>query len=91
MLKKIIKKITKNKEKTEKQRKKMLKTDRKLCYFRDKENISKAEVLEILKTNDNVVLLDVRSNQEYREGNLPRKYKHTIIWNTKKSNNRIKK
>lgn len=38
---------------------------------RNKENISTAEMLEILKTNDNVILLDVRSSQEYREGNLP--------------------
>ncbi len=46
---------------------------------RYKENISKKEMLEILKTNDNVVLLDVRSSQEYKEGNLPRKYKYTSI------------
>lgn len=52
---------------------------------RNKENISANEMLEILKTNDNVVLLDVRSNQEYKEGNLPRKLEHTIIWNTRKS------
>lgn len=46
---------------------------------RAKENISKTEMLEILKTNENVILLDVRSVQEYKEGNLPRKYKYTII------------
>lgn len=58
---------------------------------RAKENISKTEMLEILKTNENVILLDVRSVQEYKEGNLPRKYKYTIIWNTKKSKFRIEK
>lgn len=46
---------------------------------RDKENISIQEMLEILRTNDNVILLDVRSHQEYKEGNLPRKYQYTII------------
>lgn len=59
-------------------------------FNRTKESISKAEMLEILRTNDNVILLDVRSTQEYKEGNLPRKYKYTIIWNTKESNSRIK-
>lgn len=59
-------------------------------FNRTKESISKAEMLEILKTNDNVILLDVRSTQEYKEGNLPRKYKHAIIRNTKESNGRIK-
>ncbi len=48
-------------------------------FSRYKENISKTEMLEILKTNENVILLDVRSEQEYTEGNLPRKYKYTII------------
>lgn len=58
---------------------------------RYKENISKKEMLEILKTNDNVVLLDVRSSQEYKEGNLPRKHKYTSIWNTEKSKFRVEK
>lgn len=48
-------------------------------FSRYKENISKAEMLEILRTNENVILLDVRSEQEYAEGNLPRKHKYTII------------
>ncbi len=48
-------------------------------FNRYKENISKEEMLEILRTNENVVLLDVRSEQEYMEGHLPRKYKFAII------------
>ena len=48
-------------------------------FSRYKENISKTEMLEILKNNKNVILLDVRSEQEYAEGNLPRKHKYTII------------
>lgn len=62
----------------------MLKKIRKK-FNRDKENISKSEMLEILKNNENVILLDVRSLQEYKEGNLPRKHKYTIIWNRAKS------
>lgn len=60
-------------------------------FNRCKENISKAEMIEILRTNENVILLDVRSEQEYAEGNLPRKYKYTIIRNSKKCNTKIKK
>lgn len=37
---------------------------------RHKENISVKEMLEIIKTNNNVVLLDVRSTQEYEEGHI---------------------
>ncbi len=38
--------------------------------YRHKENITIKEMLEILKTNSNVVLLDVRSSQEYIEGHI---------------------
>lgn len=38
--------------------------------YRHKENISVKEMLEIIKTNNNVVLLDVRSTQEYEEGHI---------------------
>ena len=60
-------------------------------FSRYKENISKTEMLEILKTNENVILLDVRSEQEYTEGNLPRKHKYTIIWFARKVNIKIKR
>lgn len=42
--------------------------------YRYKENITIKEMLDIIKTNDNVVLLDVRSMQEYKEGHIARKY-----------------
>lgn len=38
--------------------------------YRSKENITKEEVREMLKKNTNVVLLDVRSHQEYEEGHF---------------------
>lgn len=38
--------------------------------FRNKENITMQEALEILSKNKNAVLLDVRSSQEYNEGHL---------------------
>lgn len=41
---------------------------KKIC--RSKENITVKEMLEIIKTNDNAVLLDVRSTQEYKEGHI---------------------
>jgi len=37
---------------------------------RYKENLNKNEVYEILSENDNVVLLDVRSPQEFKEGHM---------------------
>ncbi len=40
-------------------------------FYRHKENITINEMLEILKTNDNAILIDVRSVQEYSEGHLP--------------------
>ena len=38
--------------------------------YRHKENISVNEMFEIIKTNENTVLLDVRSTQEYQEGHI---------------------
>ena len=57
----------------------MLKRILKKINDRYKENISKQEMIEILKNNENVILLDVRSVQEYNEGHLPRKCKYTFI------------
>ena len=47
--------------------------------YRYKEDITVKEMLEIMKTNDNVILLDVRSSQEYNETHLARKYKYSCI------------
>lgn len=38
--------------------------------YRSKENLTKEEVKEILDDYYNVILLDVRSHQEYEEGHL---------------------
>ncbi len=38
--------------------------------YRHKEDITLKEMQEIIKNNKNVILLDVRSNQEYNEGNI---------------------
>lgn len=38
--------------------------------YRHKENISLNEMVEILKTNNNATLVDVRSEQEYSEGHI---------------------
>lgn len=70
MLKKFIKKINRDKKITKSHNKKLCKDNHKTCFFRDKENISIKEAEEILKTNENVILLDVRSKQEYQEGHL---------------------
>lgn len=48
-------------------------------FYRYRENITVKEMLEIIKTNDNVVLLDVRSFQEYKEGHIGRKLKYSSI------------
>ena len=39
-------------------------------FYRSKVNITKEEMQEILENNENTVLLDVRSPQEYEEGHL---------------------
>lgn len=46
-------------------------------FYRHKEDITVKEMLEIIKTNDNVKLIDVRSSQEYKEGHIARKYKYS--------------
>ena len=46
---------------------------------RNIETITKEEMIDLMKTNENVILLDVRSKQEYEEGHLNRKYKYTGI------------
>lgn len=38
--------------------------------YRSKENLTKEEVKEMIKNYSNVILLDVRSHQEYEEGHL---------------------
>lgn len=38
--------------------------------YRNKENITVTEMLEMIKTTENVVLLDVRSTSEYKEGHI---------------------
>ena len=38
--------------------------------YRSKENLTKEEMKEILNNNSNVILLDVRSPQEFEEGHL---------------------
>lgn len=38
--------------------------------YRSKEDITKEELLDMVKTNPDIVLLDVRSEQEFREGHL---------------------
>ena len=43
-----------------------------ICRYR--ENITIDEMIEIIKNNENVVLLDVRSSQEFKEGHIRRKH-----------------
>lgn len=38
--------------------------------YRSKENLTKEEVNEMMNSYSNVILLDVRSHQEYEEGHL---------------------
>lgn len=38
--------------------------------YRSKENITKEEMMDMISNNSNVILLDVRSYQEYEEGHL---------------------
>ena len=39
--------------------------------YRSKTNIDKKEMQEILQNNENAILLDVRSPQEFEEGHFP--------------------
>lgn len=43
-------------------------------YRCNRKDIDICELKSILNSNDNVILLDVRSPQEYREGHLDRFY-----------------
>ena len=47
--------------------------------YRNSEDININEVNNIIKTEAQSVLLDVRSPQEYREGHLNRCNKYTIV------------
>ena len=38
--------------------------------YRSKENLTKEEMREMLNSNNNIILLDVRSSQEFEEGHL---------------------
>ena len=38
--------------------------------YRSKQNITKEEMREMLNNSNNIILLDVRSHQEYEEGHL---------------------
>ena len=38
--------------------------------YRSKQNITKEEMMDMISNNSNVVILDVRSHQEYEEGHL---------------------
>lgn len=51
----------------------------KLRQYRNSEDISIQELNNIIKMNEEAILLDVRSPQEYREGHLNRISQHTII------------
>lgn len=45
----------------------------KLKHYRDnREDINVSELIDIVKTNPNTILLDVRSPQEFKEGHLNR-------------------
>ena len=70
MLRKFLKKFDRYNNLTNKKKNNIWVGKRKPCCFRNKENISMKEAIEILKTNQNTILLDVRSNQEYQEGHL---------------------
>ena len=42
--------------------------------YRNSEDINIQELMNLLSTNKEIILLDVRSPQEYREGHLNRSY-----------------
>lgn len=58
--------------------------------YRDKENITLREMKEILKTNSNVTILDVRSMQEYKEGHLGGSINIPVYDLPKEANRKIK-
>jgi len=49
-------------------------------YRYNENNININELKEIMEKQENVLLLDVRSVQEFNEGHLNRSNKYTIIW-----------
>ena len=51
----------------------------KLKKYRNSEDVTIEELNNLVKTNENSILLDVRSPQEYNEGHLNRCNKYTII------------
>lgn len=58
--------------------------------YRHKEDIDIKEMMEILKTNDNAILLDVRSIQEYNEGHIMGSINIPLYDLTKNVNSQIK-
>lgn len=50
-----------------------------LKRYRNEFDIGISELRNIMQTNQNCILLDVRSPQEFKEGHLKRSYKHTVI------------
>jgi len=47
--------------------------------YRNSEDINMDELNNLIKSNKEIILLDVRSSQEYKEGHLNRSYKYSII------------
>ena len=47
--------------------------------YRNSEDINIEELNNLIKSDKEIILLDVRSPQEYREGHLNRSYKYSTI------------
>lgn len=47
--------------------------------YRISEDINVEELNNLIKLNKEIILLDVRSPQEYNEGHLNRSYKHSTV------------
>jgi len=47
--------------------------------YRNSEDINIEELNNLMKLNKEIILLDVRSPQEYKEGHLKRSYKYSTI------------
>lgn len=52
---------------------------KKLRYYRNNEDISIKELYNFIKINEQAMLLDVRSPQEYAEGHLDRSNEYTTV------------
>lgn len=52
---------------------------KKIRRCRNNQDIKIEELKDIMNLDEQVILLDVRSPQEYAEGHLNRSYKYTII------------